>query len=55
MSQRFVDVVIGCFTPVGAAILSYQEQLEYWMRIASLLSGIAVGMVYIYILLRDKK
>jgi len=55
MSQRFVDVIIGCFTPVMAAILSYQEQLEYWLRIASLISGIAVGIVYIYILLKDKK
>ena len=44
--------VIGVGTNVLAVITSAQEQLEYWLRIGSLILGFTVGILTLISLIR---
>jgi type III secretory pathway component EscS len=46
--ERTVDSIVGVITPLLGVITSLQEQIEYSLRVCSLLVGIAVGAVALY-------
>lgn len=46
--ERVLDSVVGVAAPALGVITSLQEQVEYTLRICSLLVGIAVGSVALY-------
>ena len=48
MNPKIVDSVVGMVAPFLGVVTSLQEQFEYWLRISSLLVGIAVGLVSFY-------
>lgn len=50
--ERALDAVIGVAAPALGVITSLQEQVEYALRVCSLLVGIAVGCVALYRSLR---
>ena len=52
MRDSLIVPLIGAVSPTVAVILSYQEQLEYWLRILSLVGGIAVAAVTVYKMLK---
>lgn len=54
MKDSLLMPVIGAISPTIGFILSYQDQLEYWLRILSLVGGIAVAAVTIYKMLKSK-
>lgn len=45
---RITEGFCGAAAPVLGVIASCQEQLEFWLRIASLVIGIAVGLATLY-------
>jgi hypothetical protein len=50
--DRAVDSIVGVAAPLLGVITSLQEQVEYALRITSLLVGIAVGGIALYRALR---
>ena len=48
MNPRIIDSLVGMAAPTLGLITSMQEQFEYWLRVGSLLVGIAVGLVSLY-------
>jgi len=50
-SSKVLDTLLGTITPTLAVAASFQEQLEYWLRISSLILGILVASVSLYRLL----
>ena len=48
MNPKIVDSVVGMVAPFLGVVTSLQEQFEFWLRIGSLLVGIAVGLVSFY-------
>lgn len=48
MNPKIVDSVVGMAAPFLGVVTSLQEQFEYWLRVGSLLVGIAVGLVSFY-------
>ena len=46
--ERAFDAVVGIAAPALGVITSLQEQVEYALRICSLLLGISVGAVALY-------
>ena len=48
MNPRIIDSLVGMAAPMLGLITSMQEQFEYWLRVGSLLVGIAVGLVSLY-------
>mgnify|MGYP000013442934 CR=1 FL=1 len=50
--SRMIDSFIGLTATSLGFITSVQEQLEYNLRIASLIIGIIVGLISIYRILR---
>ncbi len=46
--ERALDAVVGIAAPALGVITSLQEQVEYALRVCSLLVGIAVGAVALY-------
>lgn len=53
--ERTVDTIIGVAAPTLGFITSVQEQVEYGMRIFSMLIGIIVGAISLYRLLKKPK
>jgi membrane protein DedA with SNARE-associated domain len=56
--SKLIDTFLGTMAPTIAVAASLQEQMEYWLRILSLVLGIAVAVVSLYRLLfkyRKKK
>ena len=51
-NTRIFDSLIGMAAPVIGLITSMQEQFEYWLRVGSLIVGIAVGVASLYRLLK---
>ena len=47
-TRRIFDSLIGMAAPVMGLITSMQEQFEYWLRVSSLVVGIAVGIASLY-------
>lgn len=50
-SSKLIDTLLGTITPTVAVAASFQEQLEYWLRVTSLILGILVALVSLYRLL----
>ena len=46
--ERALDAILGVAAPALGVITSLQEQVEYALRICSLLLGISVGAVALY-------
>lgn len=44
--------IIGIASPVLGVITSYQEQIEWHLRVASLLVGLAVGIMSLVAMVR---
>tara|TARA_R110002020_G_scaffold13974_1_gene49798 strand:+ start:767 stop:937 length:171 start_codon:yes stop_codon:yes gene_type:complete len=55
MNPRIIDSLIGMAAPTLGLITSMQEQFEYWLRVGSLVVGIAVGLASLYRLLSKYK
>jgi Mn2+/Fe2+ NRAMP family transporter len=47
-SSKALDTLLGTITPTIAVAASFQEQLEYWLRVSSLVLGILVALVSLY-------
>ena len=47
-SSKLIDTLLGTITPTIAVAASFQEQLEYWLRVSSLVLGIMVALVALY-------
>lgn len=45
---RLVDSVVGIAAPTLGLITSMQEQLEYGLRVASLIVGLIVGLLAVW-------
>ena len=54
MKDSLFIPLIGAVSPTIGFLLSYQDQLEYWLRVLSLVGGIAVAAVTIYKMLKSK-
>ena len=54
MKDSLLMPLIGAVSPTIGVILSYQDQLEYWLRILSIAGGVAVAAVTIYKMLKSK-
>ena len=52
INTRIFDTLIGMAAPVIGLITSMQEQFEYWLRVGSLIVGIAVGLASLYRIVR---
>ena len=48
MNPRLVDSFIGMVAPAIGLITSMQEQLEYWLRVGSLVMGLIVASVSLH-------
>jgi hypothetical protein len=46
--DRVLDSTVGVVAPLLGVVTSLQEQVEYALRITSLLVGIAVGGIALY-------
>ena len=55
INPRFIDSLVGMAAPTLGLITSMQEQFEYWLRVGSLVVGIAVGLASLYRLLSKYK
>ena len=53
--SKLIDTLVGTLAPTIAVAASLQEQMEYWLRILSLVLGIAVAVVSLYRLLFTHK
>ena len=53
--DRTVDSIIGVAAPMLGFITSVQENIEYGLRIFSLLIGIVIGAISLYRLLNKPK
>jgi hypothetical protein len=53
--DRVLDYVVGVSAPALGVITSLQEQVEYALRITSLLIGIVVGAIALYRSIRKLK
>lgn len=51
---RFIENVIGPTAPLLGVVTSFQEQLEWGMRMVSLIIGILIGLVHLYRVVRRK-
>jgi hypothetical protein len=47
--------LIGMFSSCFAVISTFQEQLEWWVRISGASLGLLVGTITLYNLLKEKK
>ena len=55
INPRIIASLIGMAAPTLGLITSMQEQFEYWLRVGSLVVGIAVGLASLYRLLSKRK
>ena len=55
MNPRIIDSLVGMAAPTIGLITSMQEQFEFWLRVGSLVVGIAVGLASLYRLLSKFK
>ncbi len=46
--SRVLDSVVGVVAPTMGVITSLQEQVEYGLRVASLVVGLFVGMLAVW-------
>jgi len=50
--NRFFDDAICGVAPLIGLVTSLQQDIEYWVRLASLIIGLLIGMVHLYRLLK---
>jgi len=50
--SKVVDSLVGMTAPMLGLVTSMQEQFEYWLRVGSLIVGIAVGIASLYRLVK---
>ena len=50
--SKVIDSLVGMTAPMLGLITSMQEQFEYWLRVGSLIVGIAVGIASLYRLVK---
>ena len=55
INPRILDYLVVMAAPMLGLITSMQEQFEYWLRVGSLVVGIAVGVASLYRLLSRRK
>lgn len=55
MNPKVIDTFVGVGAPALGLITSMQAQLEYWLRIGSLVLGIAVALVSLVRLFSKKR
>jgi len=55
INPRIIDSLVGMAAPTLGLITSMQEQFEYWLRVGSLVVGIAVGLASLYRLISKYK
>tara|TARA_R100001463_G_C3429419_1_gene211228 strand:+ start:256 stop:420 length:165 start_codon:yes stop_codon:yes gene_type:complete len=48
INTKIFDTLIGMAAPVIGLVTSMQAQFEFWLRIGSLVVGIAVGIASLY-------
>tara|TARA_R100001163_G_scaffold63986_2_gene57108 strand:- start:2989 stop:3153 length:165 start_codon:yes stop_codon:yes gene_type:complete len=48
INTKIFDSLIGMAAPVIGLVTSMQAQFEFWLRIGSLIVGIAVGLASLY-------
>lgn len=52
MSKDFLHSTIGTLAPLLGVITSFQEQIEYWLRISGLVVGLLVGLLSLWQLIK---
>lgn len=50
--EFFLKAIIGTVSPVLGVLTSFQEQIEWHLRIASLVVGLAVGVLSLIAMIR---
>ena len=53
--ERTIESIVGIAAPTLGFITSVQENVEYGLRIFSLLIGIVIGAISLYRLLKEPK
>lgn len=53
--QTLLNGFVGMLATAGSVITSFQTELEWWLRIASLCVGITVGLLTAYKMLTKKE
>lgn len=48
MNGRFIDNIVGPTAPILGVITSFQENIEYGLRVFSLVIGILIGLIHLY-------
>jgi hypothetical protein len=48
VNNRFIDNIVGPTAPILGVVTSFQENIEYGLRVASLVIGIAIGLIHLY-------
>jgi hypothetical protein len=51
-SPKVIESLVGMAAPMLGLITSMQEQLEYWLRVGSLVVGLTVGLASLYRLIK---
>lgn len=49
------EKIVGALAPLCGAIMSYFEQIEASLRLASMLVGFTIGVITLYRLIRHKE
>jgi hypothetical protein len=52
MNKDFIHSTIGTIAPLLGVITSFQEQIEYWLRISGLVVGLLVGLLSLWQLIK---
>jgi hypothetical protein len=48
MNKDFIHSTIGTLAPLIGVVTSFQEQIEYWLRISGLVVGLIVGLLSLW-------
>lgn len=55
MRETLAKGIVGIAAPISGAAVSISDHVETWLRISSLVVGIAVGIVSLYYLINPRK
>jgi uncharacterized protein (DUF983 family) len=45
MNKYFYHSIVGTIVPILGVITSFQQQIEYWLRVSGLVVGLIVGIL----------
>ena len=48
MTRDYLSGIVGFATPMIAVVTSFQEQIEFWLRISGLVVGLLVGLLSLW-------